>query len=106
MTLVQYSEYLLSTVDTDVLVLQHQGISSYSADYAPIHLQLFMAWTYMITCDIFFVNIFCFVGCVLLISNKADNALEKQLAVVMIDHIVTGSLFFTQVDVINSLVPD
>ena len=58
MTLVQYSEYLLSTVDADVLVLQHQGISSYSADYAPIHLQLFMAWTYVITCDIFFVNIF------------------------------------------------
>ena len=32
MKLVQYNEYLVSTVDTDGLVLKHQGISSYSAE--------------------------------------------------------------------------
>ena len=31
MKLVQYNEYLISIVDTDALVLQHQGISSHSA---------------------------------------------------------------------------
>ena len=36
MKLVQYREYLTSNVDTDGLVLQHQGISSYSAKYAPM----------------------------------------------------------------------
>ena len=35
--LVQYNEYLVSMVDTDDLVLQHQGISSLSAENAPIH---------------------------------------------------------------------
>ena len=39
---VQCSEYLVSTVNTDGLVLLHQGISSYSADYAPMRFQLFM----------------------------------------------------------------
>ena len=34
MWLIQYNEYLVNTVDTDGLVLQHQGISSYSAKYA------------------------------------------------------------------------
>ena len=33
MKLVQHIEYLVSTVDTDELVLRHQGISSYSAKY-------------------------------------------------------------------------
>ena len=36
MKLVQYSEYLVSIVDTDGLVLQHQDISSYSAEYTPM----------------------------------------------------------------------
>ena len=34
MSLIQYNEYLVNTVDTDGLVLQHQGISSYSAECA------------------------------------------------------------------------
>ena len=38
---VQYNECLISTVDTDGLVLQHQGISSHSADYAPIGFLMF-----------------------------------------------------------------
>ena len=42
MKLVQYKECLVSIVYTDGLVLQHQGISSYSAEYAPMHFQLFM----------------------------------------------------------------
>ena len=42
MKLVQYNEYFVSTVDTDGLVLKHQGISSHSADYSPMHFQLFM----------------------------------------------------------------
>ena len=33
MKLVQYIYYLDSTVDTDGLALQHQDISSYSADW-------------------------------------------------------------------------
>ena len=39
---VQNNEYIVSTVDTDGLVLQHQGISSYSAEYEPMCFQLFM----------------------------------------------------------------
>ena len=31
MKLVQYINYFLSTMDTDALVLKHQGISSHSA---------------------------------------------------------------------------
>ena len=42
MQLVQYDEYLVSTVATDGLVLLHQGISSYSDEEAPTHFQLFM----------------------------------------------------------------
>ena len=42
MRLVQYNEYSVITVDTDGLVLQHQGISSHSAEYAPMHFQRFM----------------------------------------------------------------
>ena len=36
------NEYLISAVDTDDLVLQHQGISSYSAEYTPMRFQLSM----------------------------------------------------------------
>ena len=39
--LIQYNKYLISTVDTDDLVLKHQGISSYSK-HASIRFQLFM----------------------------------------------------------------
>ena len=42
MALVQYDEWLNSIVATDVLVQQHQGISSYSVKYIPMHFQLFM----------------------------------------------------------------
>ena len=42
MKLVQCNEYLVSTVDTDAQVLKHQDISSYSAEYTPVHFQLFM----------------------------------------------------------------
>ena len=41
MKLVQYGNHLVSTVDTDGLVLKHQAISSYSAKYTPMHCQLF-----------------------------------------------------------------
>ena len=40
--LVQYNGYLVSSVDTDGVVLWHQGISSYCSEYAPMHFQLFM----------------------------------------------------------------
>ena len=33
---------LVSTVCTDALVLKHQSISSHSAEYAPMHFQMFM----------------------------------------------------------------
>ena len=39
--LVQYNESLVSIVDTDDLVLQHQGISSHSDDYTPMRFPLF-----------------------------------------------------------------
>ena len=42
MKLVQYNWYLVSIVDTDGLVLQHQGISSYSAEHKPMRFQPFM----------------------------------------------------------------
>ena len=42
MKLVQCNEYLVSIVDTDGLVLQHQDISSQSAEYTPMVFQLFM----------------------------------------------------------------
>ena len=35
--------YLTSTEGTDGLVLQHQGMSSHSAD-APMHLQICLGW--------------------------------------------------------------
>ena len=41
MNLVQYNGCLVSIVDTDGLVLKHQGISSHSADYAYMHFQVF-----------------------------------------------------------------
>ena len=37
----QYNGYFISTVATDGLVLQHQGISNHSADYTPMRFQLF-----------------------------------------------------------------
>ena len=44
MKLIQYDEYWISTVDTDGLVLQHQGISSHIADYAQgLHTHAFPA---------------------------------------------------------------
>ena len=42
MNLAQYSEDLVSTVDTDALVFQYQGISSYSAEDVPMYFSLFM----------------------------------------------------------------
>ena len=39
MQLVQFNEYLFSTMDIDGLVLKHQDISSYSAEYTPMHFQ-------------------------------------------------------------------
>ena len=42
--LFQYNEYFVNTVGTDGLVLQHQGISSHSAEYPLMHFQLFMGW--------------------------------------------------------------
>ena len=41
MKLVQYNECLFSIVDTDGLVLYHQGISSNSADYATMRFPVF-----------------------------------------------------------------
>ena len=41
MKLVQSNEYLVSTVDTDGLVLLHEDISSYSAEYTNMCFQLF-----------------------------------------------------------------
>ena len=38
----QSHQYLVSTVNTDGLVLKHQGISSPRVDYAPMHFQLLM----------------------------------------------------------------
>ena len=40
--LAQYNEYLIRTLDTDSLVLWHQGISSHSAEYAVMHFPVFM----------------------------------------------------------------
>ena len=43
MILIQYSEYLVvSTVDTNGLVLKHQDISSYSADFTHVPFELLM----------------------------------------------------------------
>ena len=37
MKLVQYNDYLPNIVDTDYLVLEQQGISWFSAEYASMH---------------------------------------------------------------------
>ena len=42
MKLLQCNEYVVSQVDTDGLVLQHKGISSYSAEYTLMYFLLFM----------------------------------------------------------------
>ena len=42
MELFQYNKYLVRIVDIDGLVLKHQGISSYSAEYTPMFFQLSM----------------------------------------------------------------
>ena len=42
MKLVPYTWYLARIVGTDGLLLQHQGISSFSAEYGPMHFHLFM----------------------------------------------------------------
>ena len=39
---VQFKVYLVTTVDTDDLVLQHQGISGHSGEYTPMRFQLFI----------------------------------------------------------------
>ena len=41
MKLVQYNKCSVSIVATDGLVLQHQGISSHSADYTPMRFPVF-----------------------------------------------------------------
>ena len=41
MKLVLHNESLVSIVATDALVLKHQGISSHSADYAPMRFPVF-----------------------------------------------------------------
>ena len=40
--LVQKDGYLFGFEATDCLVLQHQGIISYNAEYSPMRFQLFM----------------------------------------------------------------
>ena len=41
-SLIQWIYILVSTVSTDALVLKHQGISTYSAEYRPLCFQPFM----------------------------------------------------------------
>ena len=41
MKLVQWIECLISTEDTDGLVLKHQGVSRHSADWAPMCFPVF-----------------------------------------------------------------
>ena len=41
MKLAQYNKCLVSIVDTDGMVLKHQGISSHSADYVPMRFPVF-----------------------------------------------------------------
>ena len=41
MKLVQYNEFFISIVDTDGLVLKHQGISCHKADYASMCFPVF-----------------------------------------------------------------
>ena len=49
--MVQRDEYLVSTVDTDALVLQHQGISSHRAEYALMRFQVFMGKKLVVSLD-------------------------------------------------------
>ena len=44
MKLLLCNAYLISTVGTDGLVLQHQGMRSHNAEYAPMHLHMCMGW--------------------------------------------------------------
>ena len=56
MKIVQYNEYIVGTVDTDGLVLWHQGVNNYSAngECAPMHFQLFMVNSWKcLNCDFF-----------------------------------------------------
>ena len=39
---IKRNDYLVCTVDTDDLVLQHRGISCHSAEYTSMHFQLFV----------------------------------------------------------------
>ena len=41
--LIQHHGYLVSTMDTDGLVFEHQGISNHSAEYTPLYFQPFMS---------------------------------------------------------------
>ena len=41
MKLVQHNEYLISIVDADGLVLDHQSISSHNADYVLVRFPVF-----------------------------------------------------------------
>ena len=45
MKLAQYNAHLISTVDTDGQMLQHQGISSHSAEYALMCFPVFKSQT-------------------------------------------------------------
>ena len=61
MKLFRYNEYIISTVVTDALGLQHQGISSHSADYTPMRCQSFMGYGGLCTVkllDIYFASLF------------------------------------------------
>ena len=49
MKLVEYNEYLISTVDTDGLMFWPQGINSHSAAYALMNFQLFRGQIKMVT---------------------------------------------------------
>ena len=42
--LVKYGRYLINTMDNDGLVLNHRGISSHGADYAPMCFHVFLVW--------------------------------------------------------------
>ena len=49
MKLAQYSKCLVSTVNTDGLVLWHQAISGHSAEYAAVY-GLTTAWLWKMIC--------------------------------------------------------
>ena len=64
MKLVQYNKCLISSEETDGLVLQHQDICSHSDDYAPMRfpvfkgkkLFIFLVLSYFATTDMEFCN--------------------------------------------------